>query len=48
MKRPPTEWERLFANDVSEKWLILKIHKELNINKQKNPTKSLVKNGQCI
>ena len=31
MKRPPTEWERLFANDISEKWLVLKIYKELNI-----------------
>ena len=29
MKRPPTEWEKIFANDVSDKGLISKIYKEL-------------------
>ena len=27
MKRPPTEWEKIFANDVSDKGLISKIYK---------------------
>ena len=31
MKRPPTAWEKIFSNDISEKWLTLKIYKELNI-----------------
>ena len=28
-KRPPSEWEKVFANDISDKWLISKIYKEL-------------------
>ena len=28
MKRQPTEWEKLFANDASEKGLISKIYKQ--------------------
>ena len=28
-KRQPTEWEKIFANDVSDKVLISKIYKEL-------------------
>ena len=27
-KRQPTEWEKIFANDVSDKGLVSKIHKE--------------------
>ena len=30
MKRSPTEWEKIFANDISNKGLISKIYKELN------------------
>ena len=29
MKREPTEWENMFANDISDKGLISKIYKEL-------------------
>ena len=29
MKRKPTVWENIFANDTSDKGLISKIHKEL-------------------
>ena len=28
-KRQPTEWEKIFANDIIDKGLILKIYKEL-------------------
>ena len=34
MKRQPTEWEKIFANDVTDKVLISKTHKwlmQLNI-----------------
>ena len=40
MKRQPTEWEKTFVNDMTDKGLIAKIHKQLvqlNIkNKQPN------------
>ena len=28
-QRQPTEWEKIFANSISDKWLIFKIYKEL-------------------
>ena len=46
MKRQPTEWEKIFANDISIKGLISKIYKELtqlNIFKKQ---KIQLKNGQ--
>ena len=38
-KRLPTEWEKIFANDMTNKWLICKMYKEsiqFNIKKQTN------------
>ena len=46
MKRQPSEWEKIFANDATDKGLISKTYKQLmqlNINK-KQTTQS--KNGQ--
>ena len=42
MKRPPTEWENIFANDMTNKGLISKIYKErikLNIQKKRKRKK---------
>ena len=42
MKRQPTEWEKLFANDMTDKRLISNVYEQLiqlNINKTNNPFK---------
>ena len=47
MKRQPTGWEKIFANDVTDKGLVSKIYKQLiwlNIKTNKQTTQS--KNGQ--
>ena len=48
MKRQPTEWEQIFANEVTDKSLIFKICKQLmqlNIKKRKQKEQPSQKMG---
>ena len=45
-KREPAEWEKIFANDISDKALVSKIYKEFikdNTQKINNPVKKWAK-----
>ena len=39
VKRQPSEWEKIIANEATDKGLISKIYRQLNIRKTKNPIK---------
>ena len=39
MKRQPTEWVKIVANDAPDMGFIFKIFKQLNNNKTNNPIK---------
>ena len=41
VKREPSEWEKITANEATDKELISKIYKQLNIRKINNPIKKM-------
>ena len=46
MKRQPTEWEKIFANNATVKGLISQIYKQLIQLSNSNNNKTQLKNGQ--
>ena len=43
VKRQPSDWEEIIANEATDRELILKIHKELNTRKINDPIKKWTK-----
>ena len=43
MKRPPSEWEKIIANEETDKGLISKIYKQAQSRKIKDPIKKWAK-----
>ena len=43
VKRQPSEWEKIIANETTDKELISKIYKQLNTRKINNPKKKWAK-----
>ena len=51
MKRQPTEWEKIFANEVTDKGLTSKIYKQptqLNNNKKKKSNNQIKQRGEDL
>ena len=48
MKRQPMEWEKVFANDATDKGLISKIYKQLNIKASKQESSQSKKLAEDI
>ena len=41
MKRQPTDWEKIFANDVTDKEFVSKIYKQFMMHQNKKPTQTM-------
>ena len=47
MKRQPSEWEKIFANEATDKGLISKIYKQHNIKKTNNRSEERRVGKEC-
>ena len=43
VKKQPSEWEKIIANETTDKELIFKIYKQFNTRKMNNPIKKWAK-----